>query len=935
MTLATMSTDSDDRFLATAATVTNTGGATPRITDVLPTLGRYEILEFVGAGGMGVVYRGRDPSLNRSIALKLVSVQDQRFDGAARLLREARALALVHHPNVVPIYDVGITGEQVYLVMPFLAGGTLRSWLRAAPRTWRSVVERYVAAGRGVCAAHAANLVHRDFKPDNVLLDAAERVCVADFGLAQPGLAVEDAGDGEAVRDARVTNPLRFAGTPRYMAPEQLAGGVVDARCDQFAFGVALWEALFDEHPFGISSGDREVSSEELVRRIAAGPNPPRRRDVPPKLVVSIRRALAAAPDDRWPTLAAMLDVVAGFVRSRRRWLWIGLGASAIVATSLAVPLIATRSDSDPCRDVELSIDAVWNAERREAIQRALGDAASPIIALFDERTARWKTARRDACQASLVAHDPQTLDERDARYACLERSLIDQGAALAVLTSRTDPRSLGRARDVALGGEQPWACTRARAVETLKNGRPPKRDDAFAAEIAAVVARRLAGHDAEFIAAQGTLEPRVLASNDGELIAVWFSHVGNAYRMFGNETEAKKALRRAAEAAGLAHRDDLAAEAWSSLAIATASTGGIESAGNLLVVARGAALRSGQPWTLVAVELAEAWVAQQQGDYETALEKCKHVRDAHVEGRAFEREGLGCLITAQIARGDGDNAVATGRQLAEVTAHDGDGNQTNTEALLAEALALRGDVAAASKHWARAEAGVERLYGGDSVEMMNLLRDLANAETPEGAITTPQALAAIRRAAAIAEKRLAATDPGRAVILETLASVEGALEHRDAAIDANERAIEIYERLDDSLALARALHNTAVDLWHSNRCARALPLFRRAAKVAASSGQKSKFEAGAEFGIGACLGSERQWQEAEVALRSSIASFDKLGITVFAAQSRWELAEQLIKRSRRADALALANEAAKQLVGKPPPAEAMRAQIVAWIAKH
>jgi eukaryotic-like serine/threonine-protein kinase len=234
-------------------------------------VGRYQLCEELGAGAMGVVYRARDPRLDRAIAIKLVRHGGATPAGSARLLREAQAMARLCHPNVVPIFDVGPAGGAVFLAMPLLEGGTLRSWLSDRPRSVDAILDRFVAAGRGLAAAHGAGLVHRDFKPDNVLLDADGEVHVGDFGLAR--LAGDEPGSVEPADELSVDELTRtgaVVGTPPYMAPEQLRGLPIDARADQFSFCVALWEAIFGERPFPRSAASSSRCSRGSSRSPAA-----------------------------------------------------------------------------------------------------------------------------------------------------------------------------------------------------------------------------------------------------------------------------------------------------------------------------------------------------------------------------------------------------------------------------------------------------------------------------------------------------------------------------------------------------------------------------------------------------------------------------------------------------------------------------------------
>ncbi|MFP2913337.1 serine/threonine-protein kinase, partial [Pyxidicoccus sp. 3LFB2] len=250
------------------------------------SVGRYVVLEPVGSGGMGVVYAAYDPKLDRKVALKLVRTDvEGRGTGAAwqqRLLEEAQALARVSHPHVVSIHDTGGYQGQVFLAMEFVDGGTLRDWLKAAPRSWRDTLQVLLQSGQGLAAAHAAGLVHRDFKPDNVLLGTDGRVRVTDFGLA-----LRDA-DLEGNRGSGV------AGTRGYQAPEVLAGAPADARADQFAFCVSLYEALYGVRPFEGGFGEP--------------PPPPRDVRVPTGVRRALLRGLSLEPQARHPSMDVLLQ---------------------------------------------------------------------------------------------------------------------------------------------------------------------------------------------------------------------------------------------------------------------------------------------------------------------------------------------------------------------------------------------------------------------------------------------------------------------------------------------------------------------------------------------------------------------------------------------------------------------------------------------------
>ncbi|HEU0035360.1 MAG TPA: protein kinase, partial [Kofleriaceae bacterium] len=257
-------------------------------------VGRYVIGDVLGTGGMGIVYSARDPDLDRDVAIKILRPELARVhpDATRRIVREAQAMARVAHPNVVSVFDVGTLGDQVFVAMERVTGTSLRAWLADAPRTRAQILEVFLAAGRGLVAAHDAGIVHRDFKPDNVLVGHDGRVRVTDFGLAYS----EHDPDEPAI-----------AGTPAYMSPEQHAGGNLDPRSDQFSFAVALYEALYGERPFA------GATREQLAEAIARGQvRPPRgSARVPGSMRAIVVRALSATPGARYPTLDAMLRALA------------------------------------------------------------------------------------------------------------------------------------------------------------------------------------------------------------------------------------------------------------------------------------------------------------------------------------------------------------------------------------------------------------------------------------------------------------------------------------------------------------------------------------------------------------------------------------------------------------------------------------------------
>lgn len=290
-------------------------------------VGRYEIQQELGRGGMGVVYLARDVTLDRRIALKLLHARHDQA-AQARLLREAQVMARLAHPNVVPVFELGEWRGELYLTMELVDGLTLDRWLATVPRTPTEVLEKFLEAARGLAAAHAAGVVHRDFKPANVLVGVDGRVRVTDFGLSRPGPAVSL----PPLASPLVTRDGALVGTLAYMAPEQLDGATADERSDQFSFCVALAEALLGERPF------EGRTWSELARAHAIVPTLRGRLSLRVRQV--LKRGLARDPAQRFPSLTALMQQLEAPPPRTRQLMWAVVGAAALVA---AVPLARAR----------------------------------------------------------------------------------------------------------------------------------------------------------------------------------------------------------------------------------------------------------------------------------------------------------------------------------------------------------------------------------------------------------------------------------------------------------------------------------------------------------------------------------------------------------------------------------------------------------------
>jgi tetratricopeptide (TPR) repeat protein/predicted Ser/Thr protein kinase len=433
-----------------------------------PRIGRYTVLEALGRGGMGTVFAAFDDKLDRKIAIKVL--HGSTSGAGERLLAEARALARVVHPNVVAVHDVEQEGERVHMAMEFVRGPNLRTWLEM-PRTWREVVEVFVQAGRGLAAAHAAGVLHRDFKPDNAILAEDGRVRVVDFGLAVP---TSSAGEAEANATGGAG---MVAGTPAYMPLEQLEGRTIDARSDQFSFCAALFEGLYGRPPSGgadLAALHGNVAREHLVE---ADPS----RSVPRRLRDTVIRGLSRDPVARWPSMTALLEAIEASLRPRR-YASIAIFGLLGVAGIAAALLPDARTDLCTGGAEIIARDLSADARARAAVAFAAAapswgeDAWQRVNARLSVFAEEWQHTHRDFCEATHVRHEVST-DIMDRRMQCLQRRWR-RVATLMDLFARADADVAERALGAVDGLDAPDSCA----------DEPDRSRDAVPAELAEIV---------------------------------------------------------------------------------------------------------------------------------------------------------------------------------------------------------------------------------------------------------------------------------------------------------------------------------------------------------------------------------------------------------------------------------------------------------------
>jgi tetratricopeptide (TPR) repeat protein len=443
------------------------------------SLGRYVVVDVVGHGGMGVVYAAYDTQLDRKLAIKLlrrdVSNSDDAAEVQSRMFREAQAMARLTHPNVVAVFDVGTFDERVFLAMEFVDGWTLKEWLKT-PRPWRERLAVLKAAGRGLAAAHAVGLVHRDFKPDNVLVGKDGRVLVTDFGLARMASPDEPASGPEASGrrprviadlpieatshsisrsplDAPLTLTGSVLGTVGYMPLEQAFGEVTNAWTDQFSYCATAYVALYGERPF---PGDDLHSYVTAVGRPLR--EPPKGAEIPAWVHRALARGLSQEPKDRFPSMEALLHALSDdpAIR-RRRW---ATGAAAAVALGLAIwggVRGGARAGGECVVDTN-ELEGVWGDEMKPELRASFtaaagadgAETAARVEKVLDGAAAKWLSMRGEVCTAARVHHQ-QTDDVRRMRDECLDRRRTEM-RALTTMFRQADAQVVKRALDASYG---------------------------------------------------------------------------------------------------------------------------------------------------------------------------------------------------------------------------------------------------------------------------------------------------------------------------------------------------------------------------------------------------------------------------------------------------------------------------------------------------
>ncbi len=732
---------------------------------------------------MGVVYAAYDPDLDRKVALKLLLPSLRGGMSQQRLLREAQAMARLSHPNVVTVHEVGQVEGRTYISMEFVEGQDLDQWLAEHDRSPGDILRVFLAAGKGLAAAHHAGLIHRDFKPANVLVGVDGRVRVADFGLARG--AEDGSGADELFEDAEtvtgsmvekakrpsghsplagsLTVPGTIVGTPRYMAPEQVLEREADAASDQFSFCVALFEALFGEPAFG--TGDMM----QLARRALAGEiaSIPSGAGVPGRAKRALMRGLSAKPGERFASMEGLLSELGHDPTAvRRRWMVVGMAVLLGVAGAVLVTqFVATRRQL--CSGGADRVATVWNEERSAAVTLAfegtgVSYAAETAARISDMVTGRgeiWIKAYTDVCEATRVRKETSE-DLLDRQMACLDQRLLEIDRLL-VLLQAPDEELVERAVDSVRNLPASEPCTHGAEMLNLEplpsDPQTTAAIEAVRTDLADIEALKVTGQFEEALTQAGRAAEAAQTIGYMPLVAQAMQLKGNLEIEMGQGNEALASLRL-----GLVAAEEGGADRFAVAIL------------NELVWVQGVMLQQfdrAEFWS----QLAEAGLHRVSDDG-ALMAEILYSRAAILGAEGRYDEALDLQERAYRAVVAAEGAESLGATFAE--------NQ------LADALFSVGSYDEALQHYRVAAALRERYLGPNHPRLAPTLTSLGS--TLSNLRRHDEALGVLARALDINEAVYGPDHPNLAVTLNNIAYAQEGLGRFSDALETHERALAI-----------------------------------------------------------------------------------------------------------------------------------------------
>jgi tetratricopeptide (TPR) repeat protein/tRNA A-37 threonylcarbamoyl transferase component Bud32 len=730
-------------------------------------VGRYVILDPLGSGGMGVVFAAYDPELNRRIAIKLLKPEIGRDLSARRLrlLHEAQALAQLSHPNVIAVYDVGTFGDQVFLAMELVDGPTLRQWLGAETRSWRSIVRVFQQAGEALASAHAAGVVHRDFKPENVIVGNDGRVRVVDFGIAlTEGVDVRSPDlvrIGEGSLETLATRTGVLVGTPAYMSPEQKTGRGSDARSDEFSFCVSLYEALFGQRPPDDLASER-TENHKLPKRLRA----------------LLHRGLRPNADERFAAMPDLLAELGRCAPAAGRKSWHAGAALMTCALAISTYLGLRHRGAAMCGGANQKLAGAWDPARANTIHAAFAATGKPyaeqtfssVQHQLDGWAQRWTQMHTEACEATRVRGE-QSEQLLDLRMECLDRRLRELKATTDLFAS-ADTQVVANAVQAAGSLPELDPCADAKSLQaTVKPPADPNlraRVDELRARLAPIKALYFAGKYRE------GLQLAAPAAKDAESIhyrpveAEAFQVLGFLQSATADWHHAEETIRRAITAAEAGGHVDVEIQAWTQL----------------------------------------AWILSNQDDRLADAENAHEHAAAIIERvGGHQRQtslGLNALCTVYWKQRRFDDMIRCQTQVLEldqkgpVVDYENIGAAYNNFGVAYEA---KGELEPALDYYHRALPILERSLGSQHPKVGGVLTNIGVALEKQGRYAESQGYE--ERALAIFEASLSPTAPQVALVLSDLADVVAARGDYETALHHYERALTIARKAPTPSLLA------------------------------------------------------------------------------------------------------------------------------------
>jgi eukaryotic-like serine/threonine-protein kinase len=700
----------------------------PRPGDLVD--GTYEIVRITGEGGMGIVYEAKDVTLGRRVALKVH--RRARSDASMkRALHEARTMARIRHPNVVGVHGVGTHERALYIAMEYISGGSLRRWLRRAPRSVGEILDVFEAAASGLASAHDVGLVHRDFKPDNVLMDDDDRPLVADFGIAR-GIA-----ETSATSDRAVTEPSpapaklslhAFDGTLGYAAPEQLRGmAPVDARADQFSFCAALYEALHGDLPFAVEP------RETLLRRIEQGAlgsaDRERSRRVSRRVRAVLLRGLRANPLERFSDMDGLVAALRR-ARSRRRSATVIVAASGGIA-ALGLWAWGTSTEHDACADASGELVGVWDDDRREAVRRAVfGEADSTNVDLLeasiDRYAATWSLQWKQGCHRDVVA---RCLTEARAR-------LHDLLQFFERIGSNAQTHGVETVEQL----PNPLMCNATGPTVSGKGVTSDAAHAALAERVDEAWLRFVADPDEGTVRELEELASEAERAGHADLASRTLALVGTRLSNRGNAAEAEHRLRRASMLAVASGSRASMAMAWSQLATVLGARGNNREAREKIELAREASKDVEDAKVRATLAHNAGLVLVELGDREAAIVELRRAVDLYggLVGPRHAVVGRSHAALGNVLRQTGhlDEAAATLETALEILEHSHGAEHPGT----LRARAMLGATCLELGRWSCAESALtevaralEAQLGGEHPRALEALEALVNLHMRQG----------------------------------------------------------------------------------------------------------------------------------------------------------------------------------------------------------